>query len=138
MKDLQVTSESAESPMTTDDIYDNVMGKRSGYIKGLGHLPPLAKSRFNPTLPSSTSVPLQRELTSTKEELTSTKEELTSTKEDLKTTQEELADARTKIDALKDEIKDIRSVLSKLIDLRSSASHPYSQMGFPNAMRGNS
>ncbi|XP_070036108.1 uncharacterized protein [Nicotiana tomentosiformis] len=39
MRDLRARSVSEENPMTIDEIADNVLGTRSGYIKGLGYGP---------------------------------------------------------------------------------------------------
>ncbi|OIT29738.1 hypothetical protein A4A49_27513, partial [Nicotiana attenuata] len=39
MRDLRAWSISEENPMTIDEIVDNVLGTRSGYIKGLGYGP---------------------------------------------------------------------------------------------------
>nr|XP_016498266.1 PREDICTED: uncharacterized protein LOC107817019 isoform X1 [Nicotiana tabacum] len=100
MRDLRARSVSEENPMTIDEIVDNVLGTRSGYIKGLGYGPK----------PNTT--------TTTKRRTTELEDALRRAKEDAATTQhglqERLNVAETEVANQQIQIKTLTSELGTL------------------------
>nr|GMD44014.1 Transposase, Ptta/En/Spm, plant [Ipomoea batatas] len=66
------TSELEGNPMTTDQVYDAVMGKRSGYVKGMGNGPKLVTS----TSTRANNSHLEEKMKATMEENTQLKNEV--------------------------------------------------------------
>ncbi|KAL5994023.1 hypothetical protein ACLOJK_038380 [Asimina triloba] len=46
LNELKVISESGEKPMSSYEIFEKIMGKRPGYIKGYGNIPKVMQKRL--------------------------------------------------------------------------------------------
>ncbi|OIT21756.1 hypothetical protein A4A49_52839 [Nicotiana attenuata] len=111
MRDLRARSVSEENPMTIDEIVDNVLGTRSGYIKGLGYGPK----------PSTT--------TATKRRTAELEDALRRAKEDAATAQHGLQE---RLNVAETEVANqqiqIQTVTSELGTLRASQEEILNQM----------
>lgn len=64
----------SEEPLSVDEIVDRVLGKKSGYIKGLGHGPKPVTHKSSSGATQARNAELEIELLNTQEELSNVKQ----------------------------------------------------------------
>ena len=95
----QETGDDIDAVQIADKVCNQVLGVRSGYIRGLGSGPkPVRSTSSEATSSSKSNAALREKLQSTEENLASTREELADTRVRLASTQDELASMRSRQD----------------------------------------
>ncbi|XP_070058201.1 uncharacterized protein [Nicotiana tomentosiformis] len=108
MRDLRARSVSEQNPMTIDEIADNVLGTRSGYIKGLGYGP-----KPNTTTSTKRTAELEDSLRRVKEDAATAQHGL---QERLNAAETEVANQQIQIQTLTSELGTVRARQEEILN----------------------